>query len=360
MAFNFGAFVGGLSQGVVKGIEDREERQHEFEKMAKTEAMRQAAAIRGKREAKQEATEAAVGALKFLGYNDQAAAAIAAQGSVAVEMAVDAGQKAMQKGKDINTMINFPSVGNDVEASSSKLNEVIEGPTKPRIGMFDAEAYKGLYAEPDEIANSYGERLAQITQKQAKLDKESDEYGTLENEKTLLLNDVKKYHDAQRESKDPDEPKPSVFSLGTVEATVGGVRAGALSEFKFELTDIDRGIAKRVDGDEGRYGVAMLRVAEELKATYGPLDDQVMNDRIEFQRNEAIKNLTEYGRATAADTGSTYRKPFNSAQEALQAVQNKQVRIGDVIIWNDNGVQKIAVYTGFNDPVTNVPLVMAK
>jgi hypothetical protein len=110
MAFNFGAFVGGLSQGVVRGIEDEEQRQHEFEKMAKTEAMRQAAAIRGKRAAKQEATEAAIGALKFLGYNDQAAAAIARQGAVAVEMAVDAGQKAMEKGKDINTMISLPNV----------------------------------------------------------------------------------------------------------------------------------------------------------------------------------------------------------------------------------------------------------
>jgi len=359
MAFNFGAFVGGLSQGVVRGIEDEEQRQHEFEKMAKTEAMRQAAAIRGRRAAKQEATEAAIGALKFLGYNDQAAAAIARQGEVAVEMAVNAGQKAMEKGKDINTMISLPNIGEDIEASSGELNDAIEGPKKPRIGIFDAEAYKGLYAEPDDIANSYGERLAQITQKQASMDRESDEFAKLEREKTLVLEDVRKYHAAQRENKDPDDPKPSVFNLGTIEATVGGVRAGALSEFKFELTDIDRGIAKRVDGDEGRYGVAMLRVAEELDATYGSLDDKIMNDRITFQRNEAVKNLTEYGRATAADTDSTYRKMFTTGQEALQAVQSKQVRIGDVIIWNDNGVQKIAVYTGFNDPETGVPLVMA-
>lgn len=358
MAFNFGAFVGGLSQGVVKGIEDEEQRQHEFDKIAKTEAMRQASEIRGKRRAKQEATEAAIGALKFLGYNDQAAAAIARQGEVAVEMAVDAGQKAMQKGKDINTMISLPNVGDDVEASSDQLNEAIEGPKKPRIGLFDAEAYRGLYTEPDDIANSYGERLAQITQKQASMDRESDEYATLESEKTLILQDVQKYHDAQREKKDPDDPDPSVFSLGTVEATVGGVRAGALSEFKFELVDIDRGVAKRVDGDEGRYGVAMLRVAEELDATYGSLDDKIMNDRITFQRNEAVKNLTEYAIATAADTESTYHRPFDSKEEAISAVENKKVRIGDVLVWVEKGVQRIAVHTGFLDPKTGHPVVV--
>jgi hypothetical protein len=359
MAFNFGAFVGGLSQGVVRGIEDEEQRQHEFEKMAKTEAMRQAAAIRGKRAAKQEATEAAIGALKFVGYSDQAAAAIARQGAVAVEMAVDAGQQAMKLGKDVNTMISLPNVGENIEESNEELQDSIKGPKKPRVGIFDAEQYRNLYADPDEIANSYTERLAHIAQKQAKLDPESDEYQDLQNQEDQILKKVAAHAEALREKKDPDEPDPSLFSLGTVEATVGGVRAGALSEFKFELTDIDRGIAKRVDGDEGRYGVAMLRVAEELDATYGSLNDKIMNDRITFQRQEAVKNLTEYGRATAANTDSTYRKEFTTGQDALQAVQSKQVRIGDVIIWNDNGVQKIAVYTGFNDPETGVPLVMA-
>lgn len=358
MAFNFGAFVGGLSQGVVKGIEDEEQRQHEFDKMAKTEAMRQAAASRARRAQKQEALEASIGALKFLGYNDQAAAAIAQQGAVAVEMAVDAGQKAMQKGKNINTILSMPNVGEDIESSKTEIDSTIEGPKKPTIGMFDAQAYKGLYEDPDEVSNSYGERLAIISQKQATLAEDSKEYQDLQSEKTILLRDVAAYHEAQREQKGEDAPDPSLFSLGTIEATVNSVQSRALSEFKFELSDIDRAIAKRIDGDEGRYGVAMMKVAEELQNTYGSLDDALMNDKIEFLRAEAVKNLDLYARQIATKPDSAYHVAKSSAAEAMAAVQQKQVKIGDVIIWEDNGVQKIAVYTGYNDPSTNVPLIM--
>jgi len=358
MAFNFGAFVGGLSQGVVKGIEDEEQRQHEFDKMAKTEAMRQAAASRARRAQKQEALEASIGALKFLGYNDQAAAAIAQQGAVAVEMAVDAGQKAMQKGKNINTILSMPNVGEDIESSKPEIDSTIDGPKKPTIGMFDAQAYKGLYEEPDEVSNSYGERLAIISQKQATLAEDSKEYQDLQSEKTILLRDVAAYHEAQREQKGEDAPDPSLFNLGTIEATVNSVQSRALSEFKFELSDIDRAIAKRIDGDEGRYGVAMMKVAEELQSTYGSLDDALMNDKIEFLRAEAVKNLDLYARQIATKSDSAYHVAKSSAAEAMAAVQQKQVKIGDVIIWEDNGVQKIAVYTGYNDPSTNVPLIM--
>ena len=41
----------------------------------------------------------------------------------------------------------------------------------------------------------------------------------------------------------------------------------------------------------------------------------------------------------------------------MSAVQNKNVKIGDVLVYNDNGVEKIVVYTGFIDPVSGVPLL---
>lgn len=360
MAFNFGAFVGGMSKQIVSDIEREEEYELKMKQIAETEAMRQRAARAGERRKKQAALEASIGALKFLGYNDAAAAQIARQGEYAVQLATNAGELALEKGKDINTIIRMPNINEDITTSAKELNSTIEGPKTSTIGIFDMEAYRGLIAEPDDIANSYASRLAQIAQKQARVTRDSDEWNTLQSEEDLILSKVKAYHDAQRENKDEDDPDPSVFGFGTLEATVGGVRANVLSDFKFELSDIERGIAKRVDGDEGRYGVALLRIAEELQATYGQLDDKLMNDRIAFQRNEAIKNLQQYGNSVAKDTGNTYRRSFNSGQEAMNAINNKDVRIGDVVIWKDKaGNMKIAVYTGFIDPDTNVPLVMA-
>ena len=49
MGFNFGAFVGGLSQQIVSDIEKEEERLAEMEKIAQTEAMRQRAAAASSR-----------------------------------------------------------------------------------------------------------------------------------------------------------------------------------------------------------------------------------------------------------------------------------------------------------------------
>ena len=57
MAFNFGAFVGGFSEQLVKDLEAEEERQFEMEKIATTEAMRQRAAASSQRRSEQLATE---------------------------------------------------------------------------------------------------------------------------------------------------------------------------------------------------------------------------------------------------------------------------------------------------------------
>ena len=40
MAFNFGAFLGGMSRQIVKGIEEEEERQFKFDMLAEEEATR--------------------------------------------------------------------------------------------------------------------------------------------------------------------------------------------------------------------------------------------------------------------------------------------------------------------------------
>ena len=357
MAFNFGAFVGGLSQGAVAGIEAREEEQREFKRMEKTEAMRQAAESRERRRKKNEATEAAVSALKFIGYNDQAASAIAAQGAVAVEMAVDAGQRAMAKGKDINTLLTLPNIGEDIESTEEELRLTIDGPTETTGSMFSPETYSMLYGEPDKIANSYGERLAQITQKQAKLTEDSEDYKELERQKNLILDDVKRYNEAQREEKGEDEPKPTIFGGAVLETITNGITQRAMNKAKFDFIDIDKALVKREEGDEGRFGVALMSVAEELDRTYGYMDDQAMQNKIEFTREEAAKNLREYGLDVAAKTGSSYRKSFSNAREAMSAVQNKNVKIGDVLVYNDNGVEKIVVYTGFIDPVSGVPLL---
>ena len=354
MAFNFGAFVGGMSRQIVADIEREEEYALKMKGIAETEAMRQRATRAGERRKKQAALEASVGALKFLGYNDQAAAAIARQGEYAVGLAQNIGEQAMQKGVDVNTIYNMPNIDSDLEVGSKDMTETVNAAKAdaPKISTgvvgLDTEAYKNLFAEPDKIESSYSARLAVISQKLARNPERSDA-DALRNEQTQLFADLRKMKEAEREEKGKTTPS---FDLGSITSNTNEIRRGQLNRYGFEV-GVDGAIENLTEGNMHRADLAELEVANQLNTRNQGIEDPNMALAAQGIRETAVRNLNEYGWNTYYNKKDRLKEaPSNEA--FVSSMKQGEYRQGQVVTVGN----KVILYTGVPDYRTGQPFIV--
>lgn len=375
MAFNFGAFVGGFSEQLVKDIEAEEERQFEMEKIATTEAMRQRAAASSRRRSEQLATEQLMGALSMF-YGPEAAAEIAKRGPTAADFAMDAARRAAERGVDPNTLWRITTNTGDLSdpTEQAAMNETIavaeapdapitagvegEGAPAPTIttGEFgiNREVFAQIYGEPTELANSYGAALARISQQLLRTTDET-ERARLEAERQAIIDD---YTDFQQAGREPQQETP-VFNYGTLPANVNEALRNSRNRYGFE-TDLEGNILNMTEGNEHRSYIAELSAAQTLDSTYGALNDPAMNNRIADIREQARRDLIEYGRRISSEGDSRRLKPAGTQAAFADGIISGQYRIGDVITYEDaNGITRFAIYTGIpND--TGLPVVIGR
>lgn len=377
MAFNFGAFVGGFSKQLVDTLEAEEERQFEMEKIAQTEAMRQRAAASSRRRAEQAATEQLVGALSMF-YGPDVAAEIASRGETATEFALDAAQRAAERNVDPNTLWRLPTHNGDMSdpATQDTFNSTIdaadipaatitpgEDATTPTITPdaadtfgLNREVFNTLYGEPDDLANSYGAALTQLSQRVLRTN-DPAEIERLDLERQALLEDYREMQDASRA---PSETQPS-FNYGTVSSVVAAERKNARNRYNFE-TDMDGRIINMTEGNEVLSYIAELSAAQSLDATYRDFNDPAMNNQIQDIRDQANANLLQYG-ARIVNEGTSSRYTDAGTYEQFVAMLpniDSQHTFGDVISYRDaNGFIQYVIYTGINNP-DGYPFVVSR
>lgn len=354
MAFNFGAFVGGMSRQIVADIEREEEYELKMKQIAETEAMRQRAARAGERKKKQAALEASIGALKFLGYNDQAAAQIAKQGDYAVTLAQGIGEQALKKGVDVNTIYSMPSIDADITASSSDITETINAAKSdaPKISTgvagLDQEAYKNLFAEPDQVESSYSARLAVISQKLARNPNRSDA-DTLKSEQQSLLSDLRLMKEAEREESGKTTPS---FDIGSITSNVSEIRRGQLNRYGFEV-GVDGAIQNLTEGNMYKADLAELEVANQLNVRNQGIEDPNMKLAAQGVRESAVRNLNDYGWNTYYNKKERLKEaPTN--ESFVSSMKQGEYRQGEVITVGN----KVILYTGIPDFRTGQPFIV--
>lgn len=373
MAFNFGAFVGGFSEQLVKDLEAEEERKFEMEKIAETEAMRQRAAASSRRREEQIATERMMGALSMF-YGPEVASEIALRGQTAVDFAMDAGQRAAERGLDPNTLWRITTNTGDLsdaneQAAIDETLSVAQAPdaeitmgaaTAPAptitTGGFalDREAFAQLYGEPDEYANTYQAAITRLSQQQLRTTDEN-EWARLEAEKDALREDYREFEAAGR---DPQEEKP-FFTASSLPTNISAARKGAGNRYGFR-TDLEGNILFMTEGNEHMAYIVELSAAQTLESQYGFTGDRALTNSIEDMRSQARNGLIEYGRRIAFEGGSDRLKPAESQQVFADGIVNGQYRIGDVITYTDNnGITRIAIYTGIPNDV-GLPVIMGR
>ena len=285
MTIDLLSFAGGFSTAIVDKVKTLEAQALADESWDKRFQKQQDAIdkrTRGqKRRAKEEEAAEMLQTLKTLRYNDTAAAQIIAGGKSSYNLAVGAGEQALQTGADVNSVWKMTGNAQDASDITKGIND-----SASLLGGFDPVEYQKLYATPDEESNSYASRLAILSQRQFKTTNET-EYNTIEREKQALLVDFAAFKDAERKSE--GETGPS-FKLGTVAPVINTALNRAYNDKDMGMT-ADGKMIGAFEGKDDLAAIAKLNAADFLEMSYKSIDDPVMNDSIAALRQQAMYAL---------------------------------------------------------------------
>jgi hypothetical protein len=353
MAFNFGQFVAGASENLVDMIKTKEAQLYKEEQDEKERIRKARVAAANQRRSEEKAAKEAAGMLSMLGYDEKTTANILKSGKGGINFAIEAGQTALAKRVNPNTLFSFATtedgtVNKDVidetlttTPSKDDITATTASAAVPSSGI-NVDAYASLYAEPDEIENTYSARLAVLSQKMGR-DPENKNYSGWKSEYDRLLTDYAAFKEAEREKTGENTPS---FGEGTVAANMKMFSTDSLRKYGFE-TDIDGNIKNMTDGTMHLADIASLDVVQMATDFNKPFQDPLMSAAINARRNSAVRGLEEYAYETYYDEDKvtpTYEQP----QQVDEAISSGQMRVGQVFVYDGN----VYVYTGIDDIVT--------
>ncbi len=354
MAFNFGAFVGGLSRQIVSDIEADEAYEQQLSFFKEKQDILSGQEIEKERKLRDLQLQNDIKALRFAGYDDQRAAQIAMSGDYAIERSLSLAEKISEGGGDVNEFYklsnNSPENMDDLE---KEITDTIDAPKKISTGTmgvsgFDPEMMAGLFAKPDKIESSYSARLAVISQKLAQNPDRSDA-DALKSEQTQLYADLRKMKEAEREEKGTVTPS---FDLGSITSNTNEIRRGQLNRYGFEV-DFEGKVKNITEGNMYKADLAELEVANQLNIRNKGIEDPNMQLAAQGVRESAVRNLNEYGLNIFYNQKDRLQDaPTNEA--FATSMSRGEYRQGQVVTVGN----KIILYTGVPDYRTGQPFIV--
>ena len=353
MAFNFGAFVGGLSRQIVSDIEADEAYEQQLSFFKEKQDILSGQEIEKQRKLDDLKLQNNIKALRFAGYDDQRAAQIAMSGDYAIERSLGLAEKISEVGGDVNTYYKLAdNTTNDMDDLEKEITDTAGATEKISTGTmgvsgFDPKMVAGLFAKPNKIESSYSARLAVISQKLAQNPDRADA-DALKSEQTKLLEDLRTMKEAEREEKGTVTP---TYDLGAITANINEARRGQLNRYGFEV-GID-GIKNITEGNMYKADLAELEVSNQLNTRNKVIDDPNMQLAIQGIRESAVRNLNEYGLNIFYNKKDRLMNEDSNADFATSMEQGKY-RQGQVVTVGN----KIILYTGVPDYRTGQPFIV--
>jgi hypothetical protein len=370
MGFNFGAFIGGMSQGAAKGMRENEERQFRFDMLAEEEATKLRLQRSAERRAENKLSEENVNMLKSLGFTDAQSSWILKGGSSTVALYSDFATQALSKGIDPSTILDSSLIHSDQqdprnESALLTVNREVDESAdiyELQTGVLGEILGEGK-KKPKEYATlqaGHSAAVSRLIDAKTKYGKGSKEYLAEES----VLNDWKqRIKDAAAETKNQTE----WFSI----ESRGRIVKDALSEARQDLdftVDMDGNITSKLEGRGGPAAVAKLNAAAEISARATVEDgvvDQILFDKAERLKDAAYTTLTSFGRTVVSEQEDKTLKKFGyfktqknadgtmSPTDVVTEVQKGlagEYRVGDVILVKEKveGIDtiRIKVFTG--------------
>jgi hypothetical protein len=376
MAFNLQAFGAGFAKKVTADLDDTRDRMNRLADQETSIATQQRLAKKASREAEQKLTEETGGLLMSLGYDENAVQSILSKGKMSANFWATAGQDALKKGVNPNTLYNMPNMdepnftetvesveeemavptgmGDIEEDATLKSAETLETSGEDSVAIssgfsINKDAFKNLYGTPDKEEASFGARLAVLSQRIARKPNDPN-MESWKAEQQSLLADLATMKNAEREEKDGDQTP--AFGLGTISANVKEIRSGAGKRFGFTV-GIDGEIDNMIDGQQHLADIVELNIAGQLTIRNTDIQDKSMKYTAEGIRNSAISNLTDYGYNIYNNDKDKLQTATNN-ETFTTNIKNGAYRPGQVVTVGS----KVIIYTGIADYKTGQKFII--
>ena len=376
MAFNLQAFGAGFAKKVTADLDDTRDRMNRLADQEASIATQQRLAKKAEREKEQKIAEETGGLLMSLGYDENAVQSILSKGKMSANFWATAGQDALKKGVNPNTLFNMPNMD---ESNFTETVESVEEEMAVPTGMGDIEedatlksaetletsgedsvtissgfsinkdAFKNLYGTPDKEEASFGARLAVLSQRIARKPNDPN-MESWKAEQQSLLADLATMKNAEREEKDGDQTP--AFGLGTISANVKEIRSGAGKRFGFTV-GIDGEINNMIDGQQHLADIVELNIAGQLTIRNTDIQDKSMKYTAQGIRNSAISNLTDYG-YNIYNNDKDKLETATDNQTFITNSENGAYRPGQVVTVGS----KVIIYTGIADYKTGQKFII--
>jgi len=369
MAFNFGAFLGGMSEGIVDTIEAKEEELSTIKIMDAEAATRERLAKNSERREDNKRNTENIGILKSLGYSDAQASWILKGGSSSVALYSDFATKAMAKNIDPQTILGSSLINSDQQ--------------DPR----NESSLLSVDREGTEIESSYGIKTDVISEILGEGKKKPKEYTSLQaghagtfsllqaakadgdtaevNRLTGILSDWKKQIDKASPEVKSETQWFSKESRGRI---IKDALTLARQDLDFTV-DIDGNITSKIEGRKGPAAIAKLNAAASIAADAevekGVIDEQLLG-KAQRLKDTALNALTSFGRSVTNSAGQadeiksfSYFKTQKNADgtmlpknfiDEIRSSNSGSYKAGDVVLVKQkvNGIDtvRIKVFTG--------------
>lgn len=348
MGFNFGAFLGGMSEQISTNIESAKEFQREkdfrFEMLAEEEATKMRLAKSAERREQRQRDKENASVLKALGYTDAQAGWIMQGGNSTVQLYSDFAQKAYSRGINPADILETNLINSDQQdpRNESALMTVVDS-TRPEPDvdednpftvsqdimtsvLSDVEKPK----KPKEYATLVAGHSAAVTRQinaQFEHGMDSDEY----KDATAVVEEWKK-----KIENAPEKVKAGGdewFSPSSREAVIKGAFAQAYGMEKFEY-DLETQVVEAVAGREAEQRLAELKAAEIMyvESTRGDQVDDPLRQRANLTKNMALGSLEKYGKQTVDKVLNPDQYVTGTLPEALSYFKNDKTPEGNITV----------------------------
>lgn len=397
---NLGGLLAGVSQSVVRRIEEEEDRLERIADEERSFAMRTRAAKDAERRKKQAIVDEYTGLLKMYGMNEDTIGEIASYGSTAMQTAAEHAKTVFTAGGDINTVYKFSPSNDPTTKDTSKLVEQTsaalqsdltadvpalttgvekETPTIKAAGLtIDSQALQNFFPMEAKYSSVGAMEAGLLNLRyQARKRGDADKEAEYDAQLADLYKHKKSLADAAREdgTEKPafHTPSSATSLYQTMQRTAGdmigveqGERGNIVGEFlgdsmKTPLRDYIATSNMLTSSAEDDQAVKNLAVGIN-KAQTGLIKNAARQRVSEFMTTEQYKSGTlrkaKSGKTSTNGVSYFYDQGLTNADSLglvpFKPAIEKNFSLGETIIMEGgDGKQKILVWTGVPNPLLN-------
>jgi len=323
MAFNFGAFVGGLSTGLATSIKEEEERQFKFDMLAEEEATKMRLQRSAERKAQRAKDRELAGKLSAMGFDKGRVSYIISQGAGYAEGIYDLAAAASAKGNDPNTLFKYTDSMDEFRSFVGPERDGIRGDVD--LGKLPTDFdYSTAFTQDQELTTSVltedkdkntrefsnlDELYTYFKEEQFKYAEGSDEYKAIGKKLESIRVDM---HEIAKQKDTSETPATDpLISQNQYNNDIKTARAGVSG--KYGLKAIEGEFEALETGEQALSQVAEMEAALVVKKGYEALSgESSLKEQGMTRANAAIESRVASLGTVAIQTARAWKSQYEA------------------------------------------------